>query len=138
MKFKHKKDKELFLSLHLALIMIYSDMANYAKVKHGIDIVITDTVSTKEDDERLKRVSDSHQLKIALDWRTFNIKNEIVLDIVGYINNKPEYKEYRYLSNSGVYRLAYWHNNGNGQHCHLAIHKSYGIVDNIERIASSH
>jgi len=135
MKFKHKEDRELFLSLHIALIMIYSDMANYAKEKHNIDIVVTDTISNPEKDKKLNRVSDSHQFAIALDWRTNGIDAFIVSDIINYINSKPEYKKYRYLSNSGVYRLAYWHNNGNGSHCHLQIHKSFSLVHNIDRIA---
>jgi hypothetical protein len=134
-KFKHEKDKDLFLSLHLALIVIYSDMSLYAKEKHGIDIVITETITTPEQDKKLNRVSTAHQKSIALDWRTNGIDTFVVADIINYINSKEEYKKYHYLSNSGVKRLAYWHNSGHGDHCHLAIHKSFGIDHNKDRLA---
>jgi len=126
--FKHKEDEKMFLTLHLTLIMIYADLANYAKEKHDIDIVITSTVSNNKIDKKLNRVSDAHQLHIALDWRTKGIDPFIVSDIINYINSKEEYKKYHYLSNSGVKRLAFWHTNGNGPHCHLQIHKKYGIL----------
>ena len=125
MKFKNNRDKELFFSLHLALIMIYADVSLYAKDTYGIDLVITETITTPDEDLALNRVSDSHQKGISLDFRTKDIPDNIIEDIVDYINNNPAYEEYHYLSGSGVYRLAYHHNNGNGDHCHLQIHQRF-------------
>jgi len=126
MKFKHKKDMSLFFTLHPALILIISDLNLYAKNKHGIELVITQTVSTQEQDKKLGRVSKAHQLNAACDIRTKDIDVFVVSDLIEYINNKPEYKEYHYLSNSGVKRLAYYHI-GTEEHLHVALHSKYFI-----------
>ena len=126
-KFKHEKDKMLFSSLHPILIMIYADLNWYAKFRCNIDLVVTATVSTLEEDKKLGRKSSSHREFRALDARTNGIDPFIVAELVEYINNKKEYLRYHYLSSGGRKRLAYWHNNGNGDHLHLAIHSQFGL-----------
>jgi hypothetical protein len=106
--------------------MIYCDLATYAKDTHGVDLVITQTVTTKEEDDKLGRVSDAHRTHRSLDIRTKDLDTTIVSDIVNYINNKWAYKKYHYVSNNGQTRLAYYHN-GSAEHIHLAIHKRYSI-----------
>ena len=125
-KFKHEEDKEMFTLLHPLLVMIFADMAYYAQSRHNIDLVVTDTISTLEEDKALNRVSSSHRRKIALDIRTANIDAFIVSDIIEYINKKSEYNKYKYVSLSGVRRLAYYHV-GSAEHIHLAIHSQFGI-----------
>lgn len=124
-RFKHEKDKELILSLHPALLMIFFDLAFYAKEKHDVDLMITSTISTPAEDLALKRTSKSHQKGLALDIRSKDMNVYITQDIIEYINNKEEYKKYRYMSFSGISRLAYLHV-GNYEHIHLAIHSSFG------------
>jgi len=126
MKFKHEKDMLLFTSLHPILIMIYADLHWYAKFRHNVDLVITATVSTKEEDKLLNRVSSSHSEdeRRALDIRTKDLDPFVISDIIQYINNKEDYKKYRYLSNSGQYRLAYFHVS-TAPHIHLSIHKNF-------------
>ena len=125
MIFKHKKDKTLFFDLSPVLIMVFIDLSTYAKVKHGVDITITATISTPAEDIELKRKSGSHQIGTALDFRTRDIPRETLDDIVNYIESKEYYDKYKYKSFSGVKRLAYVHNNGNGSHCHLQVHRKY-------------
>jgi len=127
MKFKHKKDMSLFFTLHPYLILIFSDLNAYAYEKHGIQLTITETVSTSKIDKMLNRVSKSHLQRRALDIRTRDIDIFIVNDLVNYINNKRKFKKYHYMSTSGVERLAYFHNNSNGDHIHLAIHSRYAL-----------
>ena len=122
--FKNNKDRELFCFLHPALIMIYADLANYAKNKHDIDLVVTQTITTEDQDKVLRRTSPSHRECRAIDIRTNNIDVFIVADLVDYINNKKQYEDYRYMSRSGVTRLAYYHV-GSAEHIHLAIHARY-------------
>jgi len=123
-EFKNKEDRMFFTLLHPALIMIYSDLYLYAKEKHKVHLVITDTISTPERDASLGRVSTSHQKGLAIDIRTKDIDAFVVSDIVSYINSRWIYKNYHYLSKSGIKRLAYYHV-GNEEHIHLAIHKKY-------------
>ena len=126
MDFKYEEDRVLFTTLVTPLILIYADLALYAKSKHGIDLVVTETVTTTKQDIKLNRVSNSHNEdeRRALDIRTKDIDAFVVQDLVQYINKKPEYKKYHYLSNSGIYRLAYLHV-GTEQHIHLCVHKKF-------------
>lgn len=116
----------LFTTLVSPLLMIFTDLHWYAKFRHNVDLVVTSTVSTKEKDKELNRVSTSHSEdeRRAIDIRTKDLDPFVVSDIIEYINNKEEYKKYRYLSNSGQYRLAYFHVT-NAPHIHLAVHKNF-------------
>jgi hypothetical protein len=127
MKFKQQSDMSLFFILHPALIMIFSDLNNYAYEKHGVQLVITDTVSTTERDSKLKRLSPSHVQRRAIDIRANDLPVPVVKDLVSYINNKSTYERYRYLANSGVFRLAVDHGTGDNYHIHLAIHSKYSL-----------
>ena len=125
-KFKHDEDKQMFSMLHPALIMIFADMAYYAQMHHNIDLVVTETITTPEIDKQMQRVSNAHAQGRALDIRTKNIDAFIVQDIIKYINSKKEYERFKYLSNSGIKRLAYFHI-GNAEHIHLAIGAQFAI-----------
>lgn len=124
LKFKNKKDITLFCCIHPALIMIYADLHWYAKAKHNIDLVITETITDVSTDLRLNRTSSSHREGRALDIRTKNMDVFAMKDIIDYINNKEEFKRYHYLRRSGGYILAYFHY-GTNEHIHLALHSDY-------------
>jgi hypothetical protein len=127
MKFKHKKDERLFYSVHFALQLIIIDMNYFANTRFGKSLIITDTISTIEDDKRLGRVSASHVEKRAVDVSVRNLDEHEILQIHNYINSKPEYKKYHYLRSSGSKILAYRHNNSNGDHFHVALHSKFAI-----------
>jgi hypothetical protein len=129
--FKNEKDRMLFTLLHPALIMIYCDLYLYAKEKHNIELVITETITTPEHDKRLGRVSDSHTKGIALDIRANDLEKKVVKDLVEYINTRWVYKKYHYMARSGAMRLALDHGEGDNYHIHLAIHQKYGYNINI-------
>lgn len=126
-KFKDEKDMTLFFSLHSSLILIYADLNNYAYETHGINLVITDTISTPDEDKKIGRTSPSHREKRALDIRANDLPQEVVKELCNYINNKWAYRKYHYLSNSGVTRLAYPHGKGDNYHIHLAIHSRFAL-----------
>lgn len=141
-RFKNEQDKELFTGLNLILIMIYADLAIHAKDEHGIDLVITKTITTEEDDKKLGRASDSHQKAIALDIRANNIEKSIVKKLCEYINSKEEYKKYHYLTFSGIKRLAYDHGEKENYHIHLQIHQKFsnketGKLAQVKRAVNS-
>lgn len=127
MKFKYKKDMRLFFSLHPALILIFADLNNYAYEKHNIELTITSTVSTPQEDAALGRISSSHATRRAIDIRTKDIDVFALQDILVYINSKRAYKKYHYTSFSGEKRLAYLHGEGDEEHIHLAIHADYSL-----------
>jgi hypothetical protein len=128
LEFKHIEDSEMFSGLHISLIMVFADFANYAWEKHKWRVQVTDTISTPAEDASLGRVSKSHQRKIALDIRTKDVDIWILQDCIDYIHNKPELDKYKYLSFSGERRFAYIHNSGAGEHMHFAINSKYGEI----------
>ena len=113
--------------LHPALLMIFFDLNNFFATKYGLDIVVTATISTPDEDKKLGRTSTSHQDMIAIDFRTRNISKKILIEGKDYIESKPEYEKYKYLSYSGEKRLIFIHDNGNGEHAHLQIHKKFSM-----------
>lgn len=125
MQFKHEKDKELFYTLHPLLIMVIADMNLYC-VNNDMPFVITETITTLEQDAKLKRISSSHRTKRASDisvkgWSKDNIKN-----FVDHFNNK--YEDIASISASDlVRRLVVCHNSGYGNHCHIALHSKYSL-----------
>ena len=127
MNFKHERDKMLFHEVHVVLQLIFADMNLYSFLNFNKQLVITDTVSTLSEDKRLGRVSSSHRQKRAIDISVKGISDKQVSELLDFINYKPEYREYHYLSNGGAYRLAYRHDSNNGDHIHLAIHSRFAI-----------
>ena len=81
MKFKHEKDKKLFLDLHPMLLRIMFHM-NYWCFARKLPFVVTSTLSTKQEDIALKRTSTSHKTGRAFDiairelsWTTDDLDN---------------------------------------------------------------
>jgi hypothetical protein len=125
LRFKSENDRMLFTFLNPILIHIYTDLFQWTKNQYNIDLVITETITTKDQDDNLGRVSDSHQKGIALDIRAKDIDKRIVKDIVTYINTRWQFKQYHYMARSGAMRLAYDHGEGDNYHIHLQIHQKY-------------
>ena len=76
-KFKHQKDKERFLEMHPMTLRILFHAYQWAHSRK-IPFVVTSTLSTKEEDELLKRVSTAHRTGRAFDlsirgWTTDDI-----------------------------------------------------------------
>ena len=126
LQFKSKKDIKLFSMVHPILIMIIADLYNYTYEKHGVRLTITQTVTDKFIDQRLKRKSPAHSEHRAVDIRTKDLDAFVLRDILNYINEKEEYKKYHYLSLGGEKRLAYFHI-GTFEHLHVALHSRYAI-----------
>ena len=105
--------------------MIFADAYVYMQEKHQVNLVVTQTISTESEDKKLGRVSSSHREKRAIDIRSKNLTHVQIKDLLEYINNNWRYKKYRYMSKSGKYRLAYYHDSGHGSHIHLAIHSKF-------------
>jgi len=127
MKFKHEKDKLMFHELHAVLQLIVLDMNWYSVTNFGKPLTVTATISTPQEDAKLKRVSKAHQHSIACDLRSRDFTKAEQQELTDYINYKPDYREYHYLSMSGAKRLTLVHNNGNGSHWHTQIHSSFAI-----------
>jgi hypothetical protein len=104
--------------------MILCDGWNYIYQKYSVQLVITQTRTSEWQDKQIGRISSSHREGRAVDIRTKDVDSYIIADLIDYINCKEDYKEYHYVSNQGIKRLAYWHV-GTAEHIHLALHSKY-------------
>lgn len=128
MHLKHDKDKERMFMINAILLNIMFDMNLWAHQRR-LPFVITSTVSTKEEDDELGRKSDSHRTARAIDISVRGWSDADISQFLDHYNSSLEFEEYFYLSSSGVKRLAYFHNNSNGDHIHAAIHSRYAQRD---------
>ena len=124
-KFKHKKDEELFLFLTPILIHVAGDMANYCH-KRGLPFIVTDTISTLENDKEIKRVSSSHRQGRAIDVSVHGwMKNEIK-DFMEFYSNK--YRKIAAISKEDLKPKLIVYHNHIGWHMHIQLHPDYAVV----------
>lgn len=122
--FKENQVKELkveFTQIEPALRKLLIEMAQWVTSK-GHKFIITDLLSEKLEDEKLKRVSKSHQEGRAADIRVRDWPKD-------FRKLFEEYFEKRYShiaaisKKSGTPNLIEIHDNGNGIHCHIQVRK---------------
>ena len=121
-KFKEGQEKELLQEyqgiLH-RLHLILNDMAVYCEAS-GQELVITDLLSSPDEDKRLGRVSKSHEEGRAADIRVRNWPDS-------FRKKFEETFEKRYVrwaavgARTGKANLFEIHNSGSGLHCHVQI-----------------
>jgi len=116
--FKHTKTISRTLRLHpiAATLLLYSSI--WAK-ERDLPFIITDTVSTKEEDQALNRVSESHFDGRAWDISLVGWSTDDQTDYFIDFNNL--YGHLGALTKSNERRLIVIHNNGNGYHLHFQI-----------------
>lgn len=125
LKFKTKKIQDRFPLVHPLLQEILQDMSAWLKKKYNRDLTLSESVTTLEEDKRLKRVSTSHQEGRAVDgdvtpedespW-----SKEITNEFVVHFGKKYD-KTHGALSKSGVRKCVVFHNSGHGWHLHIQI-----------------
>lgn len=123
-KFKDPKDMKLFFMLHPLLQVILTDGSWWA-YQRGLDYVITDTISSQEEDRRLKRRSTSHSQKRAADLRSRDWSYQDKQQFKEYLEGK--YGAYGALSHAGKIRLVVLHDSGHGEHFHIQLHSKFRL-----------
>jgi hypothetical protein len=118
MIFKHAKSISRSLNLHpiTAALLFYSFI--WAKQRE-LPFIVTDTVSTEEEDRALERVSESHKSGRAFDISLKNWSHDKQTDY--FIEFTDKFGHLGALTTSGERRLIKIHNNGNGYHLHFQI-----------------
>lgn len=124
-KFKEGQEKELkkeFEIIDPKLKSLLIEMARWVNSKSN-NFIITDLISEKLEDEKLKRVSKSHQEGRAADIRVKYWSNDFKRLFEEYFE-----KRYSHLAaiskKTGKPNLIEIHDNGNGIHCHIQIRKT--------------
>jgi len=118
MIFKHTKSISRSLNLHpiTAALLFYSFI--WAKQRE-LPFVVTDTVSTEQEDKDLGRVLTSHKDGRAWDLSLRGWTHDDQTDY--FIEFTDKFGHLGALTTSGERRLIVIHNNGNGYHLHFQI-----------------
>ena len=123
-EFKYSKDINLLYKVHPILLLIVADSSlfffNYKK-----RFIITDSLSTTEDDMRLGRVSSSHREGRAVDVRINNLDPDFVKEWQAYMDSR--YLSFAAVNSKGFRKLIVLHGEGDNYHAHIQIHSSYAL-----------
>lgn len=123
--FKDSKVKERFIHLHPLLIGIAQEM-HFFCAEHEQPFVITETVTTKEEDQRFSRVSDSHNQSRAIDVRTKDWPSEFRQKFVDHFDSRygPTVGA---INNTGARKFVVYHDSGFGAHAHCQLDTTFAI-----------
>lgn len=112
--------------MHPIAKAICSDMEDYCNTLK-LPFCITETVTTKEEDKALKRVSQSHNEGRAFDLSVHGWTRKHEDNFQRFFTQK--YLAYAAQDSSGKPRLIVLHDSGNGYHCHVQIHRKYAVLN---------
>lgn len=121
--FKNKKSKQRYFSLLPLTQLIITDVSWWAN-QRGLDVVITETVTTLEEDKELQRVSNSHLQGRAVDFSLIGWSEKDIKDCEKHFNEKyKEVSAYSLRTKKPV--LIVPHDSGHGRHIHLQINRRF-------------
>lgn len=105
-----------------AALMILCDFILYCEL-YGLDCTVTDTVSTQDEDDELKRLSATHRTGRAFDASLRKWTSAQAEGCALYFSEK--YKTYAAVDPNGNRKLVKIHDAGTGQHLHFQVHTKY-------------
>jgi hypothetical protein len=124
MKFKYKKTLDRLPLLHPATLYLMTAM-NMMFYDAGYPFVVTDGLSTLEEDKKLKRKHATHRTGRAFDVSVKNIPDDFIEQVIEYFN--AEFKsEAAYSESRGELALIIDHK-GTNRHLHVQIHARYSL-----------
>lgn len=123
--FKSETAAERFEYLHPFLQEMLFEMIQWLSDRniHG---VITETVTTPEEDAALGRKSVSHQEGRASDLRTRDWPRNTVKEFLDHFNEKY-LKHGATRASNGQLALLVFHDSGHGEHIHIQLARSYAL-----------
>lgn len=128
--FKTKRVKDRAHLLHPIIKEIMVNSIEWFR-DYGVSLIITETVTTEEEDKKLNRVSSTHRQGRAFDFRTRDLDHDLIEDyIIDFTNS---YGAFGAISPKDFKpRLFVWHNSGHGDHVHVQISAKYAVNYNLE------
>lgn len=118
MIFKHNKDIERALYLHPVLLIMVFDMHSYC-LRRSLPFVVTSTVSTIEEDERIGRISATHREGRAVDISIQGWTTDEIDDFMLHFQKK--YWEFAAKKPDGERVLIPPVNHGSAPHIHVQV-----------------
>ena len=104
--------------------MVLCDVILWARSKQ-LPVVISDAVTTLEEDQKLARVSSTHREGRAFDISTRGWSKDLIDECVRVFGFK--YRNIAALGQDGSPRLVYFHNAGTGDHLHFQVAKRFAM-----------
>ena len=126
MKFKTKDVETRFPDMADLAQRIAKEMDLYSQEKYGIELTITATVSTRNEDRELKRESDTHRTRRAFDVRTGDLPDEIVAELCSVFRKK--FGRFGAVA-SAVPSLIVYRPHGTGPHLHVQLSRKYALPE---------
>lgn len=94
-------------------------------------LLITETVTTKFEDEQLKRVSDSHRTGRAFDVSIKEWSEQFIGDFCEKFEN--DFKAIAATTKNGEKKLIVRHDSGHGDHLHVQLNRQFAVDPKIDR-----
>lgn len=122
-KIAHERQK--FMCSQIQTVM--AEYVRYALEIGVIKPLITETVTTIDEDQLVNREHDQHRRRVAFDGRVLDWSGEQIDAMTKHLNEK--FVDLAYVTKSGVKQVAFCHDNGNGIHFHCAVHSKYKLPE---------
>lgn len=130
--FKSEKAFNRSLYMHPITLMIMWDMYHYC-LSRDLEFVVTETVTTLQEDKDLGRMSSSHRTGRAFDLRNRSWDLLQIKSFESHFNKK--YEKYAAMDRHGHKRLVVSIPHGSGPHFHVQIHSRYILDLNLDNRA---
>ena len=116
-------------------MMVLCDFILWARAKQ-LPLVISDAVSSQEEDQKLARVSSTHREGRAFDISTRGWAKDSIDEAVRVFGFR--YRHFAALGQDGSPRLVYFHNAGTGDHLHFQVAKKFAMpLQTFKPVASA-
>lgn len=126
MKFKDDVIAARFTDMNKLAQTIANEMDQWSQKNYGIELTITATVSSHNEDKQLGRVSDTHRTRRAWDIRTRDLPDSLIAEMILAINKK--YGKYGAVA-SAIPQLLVHKPHGSGPHLHCQLNRKYALPE---------
>ena len=122
MKFKDDVIAARFDDMHTKVKEVAIFMDEWSVKNYGIELTITETTTTKEEDSALGRVSDTHRTGRAFDVRTRDLPESLIAELCAA--TRKAYGKYGAQVN-GAASLVVYRPHGSGPHLHIQLNRKF-------------
>lgn len=129
MKFKTPEVEARFSDMHPKAQELAVYMDDYAQKNYKVELTITATVSTIEEDKELKRQSDTHRTGRAFDVRTHDLPEALIAELCSVV--RRNWGKYGAMVGDQPSVIVY-RPHGTGPHLHVQLNRKFIKLTNYE------
>jgi hypothetical protein len=123
MRFKDDVIAARFDDMHPQVQRLAVEMDEWSKTNYGIELTITATVSTHQEDRELGRQSDTHRTGRAFDVRVKDLPDSFIAELCAVFRKKYGSKLGAVSNNQA--NLIVYKPHGTGPHLHIQLNRKY-------------